>query len=384
MEDLRSQQSGENPDVVFCYPMTDSSVPSLNDAVPEDRLFKYSQGGRSFATCKSRIRPQTSHLAAKKAYILTDLIVGHYHEILLHAGTQLVQSCIQEQYWIIGARDVIRHLIRKRIKCSKVRASITNQMMSDLPSSRISPAPALMRCGVDYAGPFQIKIIKGRGSKSFKAYIALFVCFTIRAIHLELVTDLPADAFIASSEEAAPEIFTGRHASIKHILDDGTTCLRPAELVIECGLGHVVSKPVVSSGYLDGGKYFLEDQTIELLEPDLEQNGLPRPEIGNEIQTTKERSRKNTRLENEDDQFRLRECGVENGEDFVPSFTALIRIVQCFFSQLTVEVDEELSVLKTKALRILLPFSTSYLFQTGFSAVDALKTKYRSQLNIEK
>ncbi|GFT34624.1 retrovirus-related Pol polyprotein from transposon 17.6 [Trichonephila clavipes] len=49
-----------------------------------------------------------------------------------------------------------------------------------------------------------------------------------------------------------------------------------------------------------------------------------------------------------------------------------------------VEVDEELSVLKTKALRILLPFSTSYLFQTGFSAVDALKTKYRSQLNIEK
>ncbi|GFV11907.1 zinc finger BED domain-containing protein 5, partial [Trichonephila clavipes] len=41
---------------------------------------------------------------------------------------------------------------------------------------------------------------------------------------------------------------------------------------------------------------------------------------------------------------------------------------------LGVEVDEELSVLKTKALRILLPFSTSYLFQTGFSAVDALKT----------
>ncbi|GFY26557.1 integrase catalytic domain-containing protein [Trichonephila clavipes] len=33
-----------------------------------------------------------------KRHILTDLIVRHYHEILLHAGTQLVQSCIQEQY----------------------------------------------------------------------------------------------------------------------------------------------------------------------------------------------------------------------------------------------------------------------------------------------
>ncbi|GFX81917.1 integrase catalytic domain-containing protein [Trichonephila clavipes] len=71
-------------------------------------------------------------------------------------------------------------------------------MMSDLPSARISPAPAFMRCGVDYAGPFQVKTIKGRGSKSFKAYIALFVCFTTRAIHLELVTDLSADAFIAA------------------------------------------------------------------------------------------------------------------------------------------------------------------------------------------
>ncbi|GFQ89636.1 integrase catalytic domain-containing protein [Trichonephila clavata] len=91
-----------------------------------------------------------------KRHIPTDLIIRHYHEILLHAGTQLVQSCIQEQYWIIGARDVIRHLIRKCVKFYKVKASITNQMMSDLPSSRISPAPAFMRCGVDYAGPFQI------------------------------------------------------------------------------------------------------------------------------------------------------------------------------------------------------------------------------------
>ena len=133
-----------------------------------------------------------------KRHILTDLIVRHYHETLLHAGPQLVQSCIQEQYWIIGARDVIRHQIRKCVKCCKIRASVTNQMMSDLPCTRISPASAFLRCGVDYAGPFQIKTTKGRGSKSYKAYIALFVCFTTRAIHLELVTDLSADAFIAA------------------------------------------------------------------------------------------------------------------------------------------------------------------------------------------
>ncbi|GFT31638.1 uncharacterized protein TNCV_230771 [Trichonephila clavipes] len=80
---------------------------------------------------------------------------------------------------------------------------------------------------------------------------------------------------------AAPEMFTGEQGLVKHIHDDTRTCLQPAERKIECEPIHVVSKPIVSPGHLDGEKYFLEDQTIELLEPHLEQNGLPRPEIGN-------------------------------------------------------------------------------------------------------
>ncbi|XP_035232859.1 uncharacterized protein LOC118204664 [Stegodyphus dumicola] len=109
-----------------------------------------------------------------------------------------MQSCIQEQYWIISGRAVIRDLVRKCIKLCKIRVPFTNQSMSDLPSSRVSPCPAFLSCGVDYAGPFQIKGNKGRGSRSFKGYIALFVCFTTSTIHLELVTDLSTDAFIAA------------------------------------------------------------------------------------------------------------------------------------------------------------------------------------------
>ncbi|GFV56478.1 uncharacterized protein TNCV_2209441 [Trichonephila clavipes] len=141
---------------------------------------------------------------------------------------------------------------------------------------------------------------------------------------MPVLKDIEASLDIGCEKYAAPEMFTGAHASIKHILDNGMTCLRPAELEIECGLGHVVSKPIVSPGHLNEGTYFLEDQTIELLEPDLEQDGLPRPEIGNDTQTRRQRKKeaeKSTRLENENDQFRLRECVVENGEDFVLSFT---------------------------------------------------------------
>ncbi|GFS99765.1 uncharacterized protein TNCV_1095741 [Trichonephila clavipes] len=155
---------------------------------------------------------------------------------------------------------------------------------------------------------------------------------------------------------AAPEIFTGGHTSIKHILDDGMTCLRPTELEIECGLGHMISKPVVNRGHLDGEKYFLEDQTIELLEPDLEQNGLPRPEIGNEIQTRRQRRKeaeKNTCLENEDNQFRLRECVVENGENFVPSFTGegtdnrnLVKLSDCEVMEAQLRNEESVPLIQ--------------------------------------
>ncbi|GFW18673.1 phosphatase and actin regulator 2 [Trichonephila clavipes] len=53
-------------------------------------------------------------------------------------------------------------------------------------------------------------------------------------------------------------------------------------------------------------------------------------------------------------------------------------------SVLNAEEEDEFSALKTKAFLILLPFSTSYLCETGFSVVAVLKTIYRSQLKKEK
>ncbi|GFT63014.1 uncharacterized protein TNCV_1607731 [Trichonephila clavipes] len=54
------------------------------------------------------------------------------------------------------------------------------------------------------------------------------------------------------------------------------------------------------------------------------------------VDNEKKEAEKSTRLENENDQFRLRECVVENGEDFVPSLTGegtdngnLVKIRDC-------------------------------------------------------
>ena len=55
-----------------------------------------------------------------------------------------------------------------------------------------------MTCGVDNAGPISIKFNNGCGVKLTKGYIASFVCFATKAVHIEAVSDVTADVFIAA------------------------------------------------------------------------------------------------------------------------------------------------------------------------------------------
>lgn len=48
---------------------------------------------------------------------------------------------------------------------------------------------------MDYAGPM---IIRNKFSKTSKAYIAIFICLCTKAIHIELVSDLTSNAFLAA------------------------------------------------------------------------------------------------------------------------------------------------------------------------------------------
>lgn len=51
-------------------------------------------------------------------------------------------------------------------------------------------------CGVDYAGPVIFREGKRRNARNQKAYIAIFVCFAKKGVHIELVSNLTSAAFI--------------------------------------------------------------------------------------------------------------------------------------------------------------------------------------------
>ncbi|XP_051160005.1 uncharacterized protein LOC127285595 [Leptopilina boulardi] len=57
--------------------------------------------------------------------------------------------------------------------------------MGDLPPDRVKPQRAFSVSGVDFAGPITTLVNKGRGRKTNKSYIAVFDCFSTKAIHLE-------------------------------------------------------------------------------------------------------------------------------------------------------------------------------------------------------
>nr|XP_061783570.1 zinc finger BED domain-containing protein 5-like [Nerophis lumbriciformis] len=62
---------------------------------------------------------------------------------------------------------------------------------------------------------------------------------------------------------------------------------------------------------------------------------------------------------------------------------SILRLRFTTLSQFWFGVENEYALIGQRAVSILLPFATSYLCEIGFSAVASLKTKYRSQLNIE-
>ncbi|XP_076284701.1 uncharacterized protein LOC143211125 [Lasioglossum baleicum] len=125
----------------------------------------------------------------------TKLLIEYEHKRLLHAGTQAVMMSLRRLYWPTQCRTTVKHIIRKCVRCFRAKPTTQEHLMGDLPASRVTCQRPFHTCGVDYAGPFLLKD-RTRSKVTTKAYLCVFVCFTTKAVHLELAANLTTEAFL--------------------------------------------------------------------------------------------------------------------------------------------------------------------------------------------
>ena len=127
----------------------------------------------------------------------SELLIGYFHEKKLHSGIRMAHSTVRQKFWVIKAKRMIRSYINNCNIYHRYRADTVAQKMVILPAVRVTrPDKPFRHTGVDYAGPVDILRYRGRGSRTYKAYIAVFVCMATKAVHLELVTCYTSDDFI--------------------------------------------------------------------------------------------------------------------------------------------------------------------------------------------
>ena len=132
-----------------------------------------------------------------KKHPFTTALVLHFHEKLLHAGSQCLLSSIRQKYWPLGGRKRVNSIISKCLRCFKLKPVLYQHVMGSLPADRVRPNKSFYTTGIDFCGPFYYKS-EVRTRPPHKCYIAIFICFSTKASHLELVQDLSTAAFLAA------------------------------------------------------------------------------------------------------------------------------------------------------------------------------------------
>lgn len=194
-------------------------IGELNPVLSDDGLLRV--GGR---LKHAELSDEAKHqLILPNSHPVTHNLIRDMHDELLHVGPAGLLSAIRQRFWLIRARSTIRQVTGSCVKCFRTNPSGISQLMGDLPKQRVTPSPVFSITGVDYAGPILVKQGTYR-PKVVKAYIAVFVCMATKAIHLELVSDLTTDAFLAALQR-----FVSRRGLVSEMHSDNATNFHGAD-----------------------------------------------------------------------------------------------------------------------------------------------------------
>lgn len=191
-----------------------SSVRKLCPFIDSDGLIRV--GGR---LQNSNMSYSEKHplLLPSKVHVVK-LIVEDMHKINCHTGPHLLLCLLRQKFWILGARSFVRKITLNCNICFRNSPKCIYPQMGSLPNSRVLESRPFFNTACDFLGPINIIMQRKRGARSVKAYVCLFICLAVKAVHLEVVSDLSTESFLNAFKR-----FISRRGPIKSVLSDNGT-----------------------------------------------------------------------------------------------------------------------------------------------------------------
>ena len=110
-----------------------SSLNTLGPVIDMDGHLRV--GGR---LQQSTLPYQTMHQMILPSHnLFIKLVVSAEHIRLHHAGPQLLIATLRERYWIPRIRNLVKTVIHQCLTCYRFKAQATQQLMGELPSTRV-------------------------------------------------------------------------------------------------------------------------------------------------------------------------------------------------------------------------------------------------------
>ena len=132
-----------------------------------------------------------------KKHFPTTLLVMDAHRCVLHNGVRETLTELQSAYWLVRGRQFVWKLIHTCIICPTLEGMHCREILpTPLPEFQVKPSRQFQTTAVDFAGPLHVRAQNSAGTT--KVWLCLYTCCVTRAVHLDLVPDMMATAFLRS------------------------------------------------------------------------------------------------------------------------------------------------------------------------------------------
>ncbi|XP_055605426.1 uncharacterized protein LOC129753616 [Uranotaenia lowii] len=153
-----------------------------------------------------------------KTHRVTQLLVDWYHRKYAHGNSETIVNEIRQRFHISNLRAVVQRAAKNCSWCKVYKAKPETPRLAPLPEDRLTAGgKPFAIVGIDYFGPYHIKI----GRSRVKRWVAQFTCLVVRAVHLEAVTSLSTE----SCKLAIRRFIARRGPPAKIYMDNGTNFL---------------------------------------------------------------------------------------------------------------------------------------------------------------